>query len=76
MSDGFDFGNVFRRFGDYVVEEIREAMEFFVLEFVDYIVVVDSLFVVLCLIDLEGFFVSIVVFLMLILKMLSFEDDE
>ena len=75
-SDGLDLGNVSRRFGDHVVEEIREAMEPFVPEFAEYTVAADSSPAALRLTDPEGFLVSTAVLSTLISKMPSLEDDE
>ena len=75
-SDGLDLGNVSRRFGDHVVEEIREAMGPFVPEFAEYTVAADSSPAALRLTDPEGFLVSTAVLSTLISKMPSLEDDE
>ena len=75
-SDGLDLRNVSRRFGDHVVEEIREAMEPFVPEFAEYTVAADGSPAALRLTDPEGFIVSDAVLSTLISKMPSLEDDE
>ena len=71
-SDGLDLGNVSRRFGDHVVEEIREAMEPFVPEFAEYTVAADSSPAALRLTDPEGFLVSTAVLSTLISKTVSY----